>query len=74
MAGKLDFKELYAHLEPYVPDPKRRFSFVSRIKRGLKDQSEIGGSGKSQVHSDIALSEPAGANCASACKSRRHWV
>ena len=38
-----------------MPSPKRRFGLVTRIKRGLPDQSRPGGSGKAQVYFEGAL-------------------
>ena len=38
-----------------MPSPKRRFGLVTRIKRGLLDQSRLGGSGKAQVYFEGAL-------------------
>jgi hypothetical protein len=55
MAGKLAFVDLFAHIAPYMPDPKRRFEFVTRIKRGIADQTQPGGSGKSQIYFEGAV-------------------
>jgi len=54
-ASKLNFVELFAELAPYMPSPRRRFGLVTRIKRGLLDQSLPGGSGKAQVYFEGAL-------------------
>jgi len=51
----MNFVELFAELAPYMPSPKRRFGLVTRIKRGLLDQSLPGGSGKAQVYFEGAL-------------------
>eukprot|EP00397_Hematodinium_sp_SG-2012_P003020 GEMP01003028.1.p1 GENE.GEMP01003028.1~~GEMP01003028.1.p1 ORF type:complete len:873 (+),score=169.69 GEMP01003028.1:1594-4212(+) len=41
-AAHLGFCELFVELEPYMPDPKRRFRMCCRVKRGLVDTSEPG--------------------------------
>jgi len=51
----MNFVELFAELAPYMPSPRRRFGLVTRIKRGLLDQSLPGGSGKAQVYFEGAL-------------------
>jgi len=42
-AKKMSFVELFADLEKYVSDPKRRWKFTLRCKRGLEDTSKAGG-------------------------------
>lgn len=54
-AGTLSFVELFVELAPYMPNAKRRFGLVTRIKRGLADQSQPGGSGKAQVYFEGAV-------------------
>ena len=54
-ASELAFAPLFEELERYMPDPRRRFHFVTRIKRGLVDQSQAGGSGKVQVYFEGAV-------------------
>lgn len=54
-ARTLNFVELFVELAPYMPDAKRRFGLVTRIKRGLADQSKPGGSGKAQVYFEGAV-------------------
>ena len=54
-SATMNFVELFAELAPYMPSPKRRFGLVTRIKRGLLDQSLPGGSGKAQVYFEGAL-------------------
>jgi hypothetical protein len=43
MAGMLSFVELYNDLEKYVDNPRRRWKYVLRVKRGITDTSEHGG-------------------------------
>ena len=54
-SSTMNFVELFAKLAPYMPSPRRRFGLVTRIKRGLLDQSLPGGSGKAQVYFEGAL-------------------
>jgi hypothetical protein len=54
-SATMNFVELFAELAPYMPSPRRRFGLVTRIKRGLLDQSLPGGSGKAQVYFEGAL-------------------
>jgi len=51
----MNFVQLFTELAPYMPSPRRRFGLVTRIKRGLLDQSLPGGSGKAQVYFEGAL-------------------
>jgi len=37
-ASELGFVPLYNELAVYIPDNRRRFLFVTRIKRGISDQ------------------------------------
>jgi hypothetical protein len=54
-SATMNFVQLFTELAPYMPSPKRRFGLVTRIKRGLLDQSRPGGSGKAQVYFEGAL-------------------
>ena len=54
-SATMNFVQLFTELAPYMPSPKRRFGLVTRIKRGLLDQSLPGGSGKAQVYFEGAL-------------------
>ena len=54
-SATMNFVELFAELAPYMPSPRRRFGLMTRIKRGLLDQSLPGGSGKAQVYFEGAL-------------------
>lgn len=40
--AELGFCELYAELEPFMPDPKRRFRMCCRVKRGMVNTAEPG--------------------------------
>jgi len=43
MASVLSFKELFKDLETYIDDPKVRWIYCIRVKRGLVDTSKLGG-------------------------------
>lgn len=45
-ASELSFVELFNDIAKYIPDPKKRFKFVTRVKRGLTDTSQPGGLSK----------------------------
>ena len=38
-AHEMSFLELYNDISKYIPDNKKRFKFVTRVKRGLTDTS-----------------------------------
>lgn len=42
-ASKMSFAELFKDLEKYVDNPKLRYKYVLRVKRGLADTSQPGG-------------------------------
>jgi hypothetical protein len=42
-ASELSFVELFNDLEKYVDNPKKRWKYVLRVKRGLSDTSQPGG-------------------------------
>ncbi len=42
-ASELSFVELFNDLEKYVDNPRKRWKYVLRFKRGLTDTSEPGG-------------------------------
>mmetsp|Transcript_764 Transcript_764/g.816 ORF Transcript_764/g.816 Transcript_764/m.816 type:complete len:119 (+) Transcript_764:298-654(+) len=46
----MSFVELFSDLEKYIDDPKRRFKFAMRVKRGLTDTSQPGGFYKDKVY------------------------
>lgn len=43
MAYSMSFSELFNDLEKYVDNPKQRYKYVLRVKRGLNDTSQTGG-------------------------------
>ena len=45
----MSFVQLFESLENYVDDPKRRFKFCLRSKRGMTDTGIIGGYYKDKV-------------------------
>lgn len=49
-ASELSFVELFNDLEKYVDNPKKRWRYVLRVKRGLSDTSQPGGLYKDQVY------------------------
>jgi hypothetical protein len=54
-ASELSFKDLFDDLEKYVDNPKQRYKYVLRVKRGLADTSQPGGLYKDQVYLEGAL-------------------
>lgn len=54
-ASEMSFSELYKDLEKYVDNPKLRYKYVLRVKRGLGDTSQPGGLYKDQVYLEGAL-------------------
>ena len=54
-ASELSFSELFKDLEGYVDNPKQRYKYVLRVKRGLSDTSQPGGLYKDQVYLEGAL-------------------
>ena len=51
----MSFQELFKDLEKYVDNPKLRYRYVLRVKRGLADTSQPGGLYKDQVYLTGAL-------------------
>ena len=54
-ASELSFSELFKDLEKYVDNPRQRYKYVLRVKRGLNDTSKPGGLYKDQVYLEGAL-------------------
>ncbi len=54
-ASELSFVELFNDLEKYVDNPKKRWKYVLRVKRGLSDTSQPGGLYKDQVYLEGAI-------------------
>jgi len=54
-ASEMSFSELFKDLEKYVDNPKNRYKYVLRVKRGLADTSMPGGLYKDQVYLEGAL-------------------
>lgn len=54
-ASEMSFCELFKDLEKYVDNPKVRYKYVLRVKRGLADTSQPGGLYKDQVYLEGAL-------------------
>jgi hypothetical protein len=54
-ASELSFSQLFKDLEKYVDDPRTRYKYVLRVKRGLTDTSQPGGLYKDQVYLEGAL-------------------
>ena len=54
-ASELSFKDLFKDLEKYVDNPRSRYKYVLRVKRGLNDTSKPGGLYKDQVYLEGAL-------------------
>jgi hypothetical protein len=50
MASEMSFRELYDHLEEYVPDREQRWKSCMRVKRHISDPNAHGGSGADQVY------------------------
>ena len=51
----MSFVELFNDLEKYVDNPKKRWRYVLRVKRGLGDTSLPGGLYKDQVYLEGAV-------------------
>lgn len=51
----MSFVEMYNDLIPLIDNPKRRWKFVLRIKRGMTDTSLPGGLYKDQVYLEGAV-------------------
>jgi hypothetical protein len=54
-SSKMSFAELFADLEHIVDNPKRRWKYVLRVKRGLIDTSLPGGLYKDQAYLEGAV-------------------
>lgn len=54
-ASELSFKDLFDDLAKYVDNPRQRYKYVLRVKRGLADTSQPGGLYKDQVYLEGAL-------------------
>lgn len=54
-ASEMSFSELFNDLEKYVDNPRIRYRYVLRVKRGLSDTSKPGGLYKDQVYLEGAL-------------------
>lgn len=54
-ASEMSFQQLYVDLEKYVDNPRVRYKYVLRVKRGLTDTSVPGGLYKDQVYLEGAL-------------------
>ena len=54
-ASEMSFSELFNDLEKYVDNPKLRYRYILRVKRGLSDTSKPGGLYKDQVYLEGAL-------------------
>ena len=54
-ANELSFKDLFDDLAKYVDNPRQRYKYVLRVKRGLADTSQPGGLYKDQVYLEGAL-------------------
>ena len=54
-AYEMSFVEMFKDLERYVDNPKTRYKYILRVKRGLADTSQPGGLYKDQVYLEGAL-------------------
>jgi hypothetical protein len=54
-ASEMSFVELFKDLERFVDNPKKRWKYVLRVKRGLADTSLPGGLYKDQVYLEGAI-------------------
>ena len=50
MASQISFVDLFNDLEKFIDNPRRRYKFVLRVKRGMTDTGEPGGLYKDQVY------------------------
>jgi len=55
MATEMGFCELFKVLEKYITNGRERFSFCTRIKRGMTDTSQPGGYYKDKVYLEGAV-------------------
>ena len=51
----MSFSELFKDIARYVDNPKLRYKYILRVKRGLSDTSKPGGLYKDQVYLEGAL-------------------
>ena len=51
----MSFQELFKDLAKFVDNPRLRYKYVLRVKRGLSDTSQPGGLYKDQVYLEGAL-------------------
>ena len=50
MASLLSFKDLFAELKKFIPDPIERWKECVKVKRGVQDTSELRGMYKDQIY------------------------
>lgn len=51
----MSFSQLYKDITKYVDNPKQRYRYVLRVKRGICDTSKPGGLYKDQVYLEGAM-------------------
>jgi len=54
-ASEVSFSQLFNEVAKYVDNPKQRYRYVLRVKRGLADTSKPGGLYKDQVYLEGAM-------------------
>ena len=54
-ASEVSFSQLYNEIAKYVDNPRQRYRYVLRVKRGLADTSQPGGLYKDQVYLEGAM-------------------
>lgn len=55
MAHRMNFEQLYDHMETYISSPEARWRHVTRVKRGISDPHEIGGYSRDQCYFEGAI-------------------
>lgn len=54
-ASEVSFSQLYKEIAKYVDNPRQRYRYILRVKRGLADTSQPGGLYKDQVYLEGAM-------------------
>lgn len=55
MAHKMNFQQLFQHMETYIASPEERWKHVTRVKRGISDPFEVGCYSRDQAYFEGAI-------------------
>ena len=55
MAHKMNFQQLFQHMETYISSPEERWKHVTRVKRGISDPLEVGCYSRDQSYFEGAI-------------------